>query len=496
MAHRSQKMALRNWRDPTLSRRHFLKGCGSALITAAGWVTLPRFSKSEALFDFYVSPNGAESNLGTRDSPWSLSAINNKASMIAGRRVGLLDGNYDLSGFVRGWRQTPCIQVPSGTYQSPTVVAAVNARKAVLVLKASNGTRVDRPAIGQEGSGNGHVHVAGLTVNGGSYCGTSFHYTTAYAGKNIVVSDCEIFDIARGDSDNTVGAWFQGTDQAIVRNCYLHDIRNGGTANATGVMLYGANHTLIEQCTVERSHTAVFDKTSAGLSEPCQGTVVRRNYFVETRRALHGFDNAYGKAPPYDDYLVHNNVFESFEDAIAVMDPDIYDGLHIRSPVRFFNNTLVARSFSNGGCNLFSETGRLVSFFNNIIARTGSVGWLQDVNFGSGGLLILDYNCYPSRSARWGLDAKAVYTDLASWQSITGMDRSSICADPGFVGGEGRSAARFRLTSSSPCQGAGRVGGVASGSPTSLGAWTDEVSSVGHAFSAIAAPEPPSITVE
>src|SRR5882724_10552131 len=55
---------------------------------------------SGATFDFYISPTGVNTNVGSLASPWAITAINTKQSAYAGKRLGILPGTYDVSGLM------------------------------------------------------------------------------------------------------------------------------------------------------------------------------------------------------------------------------------------------------------------------------------------------------------------------------------------------------------------------------------------------------------
>lgn len=104
---------------------------------AAGALLLPwrpRWAQAQsATFDYYISPTGSDSNPGTQASPWSITAINTKQSVYAGKRVGLLDGTYNVYSLCQaGAWNLAALVVNGGTTGSPTVIAAVNPQKAIL----------------------------------------------------------------------------------------------------------------------------------------------------------------------------------------------------------------------------------------------------------------------------------------------------------------------------------------------------------------------------
>src|SRR5881394_1643565 len=65
----------------------------TSLYLPGGWI---RSASAQTSFDYYIGPNGSDSNPGTLSQPWALSALNTKRSTYAGKVVGLLDGTYAI----------------------------------------------------------------------------------------------------------------------------------------------------------------------------------------------------------------------------------------------------------------------------------------------------------------------------------------------------------------------------------------------------------------
>src|SRR6516162_10176536 len=80
-----------------VSRRSFLRGAVGLGVAGMAIPIIGRTQTTTASFDFYISPTGNNANAGTQASPWAITALSSKAA-IAGKRVGLLDGTYVLTG--------------------------------------------------------------------------------------------------------------------------------------------------------------------------------------------------------------------------------------------------------------------------------------------------------------------------------------------------------------------------------------------------------------
>src|ERR1700758_1600452 len=83
-----------------INRRRVLKHGVYAALSAATAAILGRTVRAQGAspggFDFYISPTGFDSNPGTFEQPWAITALNTHRSAYAGKRVGLLDGTYNV----------------------------------------------------------------------------------------------------------------------------------------------------------------------------------------------------------------------------------------------------------------------------------------------------------------------------------------------------------------------------------------------------------------
>ena len=237
-----------------LSRRDLLLRSGAlAGAITAGNLWIPRQAHAQtASFDYYIGPNGSDSNPGTQASPWAITAINSKRSMYAGKSVGLLDGVYNINAITNaeGYWSHPGLQVASGTAGSPTVIAAVNPRQAILDGADSSGNipTTESPAIGQgyggaSGTSNGYVTIDGLVVRNMYGSGIQFWYSgtqsLTYVARitGVIVKNCEVYNIRNrntGTGNNVGAVRFQAVNAGLIQNCELHDVYGGSTTEREG----------------------------------------------------------------------------------------------------------------------------------------------------------------------------------------------------------------------------------------------------------------------
>ena len=160
MKDRDQKLIFEKG-DSSWSRRDLLSRTAGVLCALA----LPQFVFRSALaqaagsFDFYISPSGSDSNPGTQSSPWAITSLRDSSgnnSKIAGKRVGLLPGTYNVaslaSGSDSGDYQRPVLHIPAGASGSPTVVQSVTPRAAIINFSHSSNIN---SCIGQNTGGAG-----------------------------------------------------------------------------------------------------------------------------------------------------------------------------------------------------------------------------------------------------------------------------------------------------------------------------------------------------
>jgi hypothetical protein len=497
-----------------ISRRSFiLRSAGTTLALAA----IPRAGLSQSSsqrFDYYIGPSGSDSNAGTQASPWAITALTDASPSyrkIAGKRIGLLDGHYDVSGFgpqKSGNFVRLC--VPGGSAASPTVIQSVNPRMAVISGKSGTTYPGQGVLIGNGANGQGahtdfaYITLKDLTVTGCygtavSFCGVSADERNCVG---IVVDGCHVYDVMnRNASANCAGVEFGngGVSGALVHNCVIHDCYCVGYAprnleNCYAILDY-AQHTTVEYCTLYNAHALIRQKNNVG---PPFGMTIRFNYLYAgpggANAALVGFNNAYGTSPPYPATNVHNNIFETIPIYYSANSGE--DGFH--ADWNFFNNTIYLDGIAGCVGPFISAAPSLCSvrYYNNFHvrrnAKPGGSG-RGDAQFGSqpNAWTIIDFNRWEADS-RFGVSANphAYPTSLLSFEQWRGIktspspDAHSSTSAAKFasniIGGAG--AQQYKLASGSTWASAGRVGGVAQGGPVELGAWGGGATQIGAGF--------------
>lgn len=507
--------------DGLWSRRDVLsKGALVVSVLALPTFVTRKVQAQTTSFDYYISSTGSDSNQGTLASPWAITSLRDTSphnASMAGKRVGLVAGSYNVASLTSGSTpsdyQHPVFHIPAGSSSAPTYVASCdsngNYSRGAAVITYGSGAGVNA-VFGQNPNSGGYWELDGVAINGGGYDGclvyasyptTGSIYTGSGTAQGITIQNCEIYGITASIvGHNEACIFLQGALNAVVRNNYLHDVQKPSQPDhAHAYEEYGCTGTQFIYNTVSNCCSGIDAK--AGDS----GTVVAYNYFYNSGHqvagancgVLCGFDGAEGNPnPPNTPYVVHHNVFDSCGMLHAC---DVNDTTS--QAIYWYNNTSYGPGNSSvATLDLRSSASGLIQCYNNILVVTGSAAgaYMGAIAFSSGGFTILDYNDYyfGSYSAAWGLGGNTEAT-LAAWQSASSADLHSLAVNPQFASAivPGAGAAQFQLASNSPCKGVGRSNGTSSGAACDMGAWGNGATAIGCNFLASVVPNPPTLSI-
>lgn len=481
------------------TRRDVVSYCAATTASLALSGAARRALAQAVSFDYYISPTGSDQSAGTLGSPWAITSLqdnNPNQSKIAGKRVGLISGTYNVSGlqstsdpndYARG-----VLSIPAGTVGAVTVVQSVVPRGAVFTFAGHSGPNC---VFGQRPyNNNGYFTLDGVVVDGGG-CPGSLINSFANNALGITIQNCEIFGI-KGISvgNNVAGIFIQGATGAVIRNNYFHDIHKPVQPDhCHGYEEYNCVGTQFLNNTIANCDTGLDGKVGSA------GATVAFNYFYNCPTgAVQGFDGAEGNPnSPGTPNTVHHNIIDSC------------GGLHVcdvnnatSQGLVWYNNTAFdTRAGSICSLDLRTASSRLVQCYNNIsVATSNSSGpYMGTIAFSVGGCTVLDYNAYylNSYESGWGLSGNATYSSLTAWQSACGAETHSRVGDPLFTtkivpGGGPR---QFILSAASPFKGAGRTNGQSTGAPCDMGAWGNGATSIGCSFLSGPVPAAPTLSV-
>ena len=485
-----------------LTRRTLIKNGGFAALGVVGAPLFVRnaWGQSATVFDYYIGPNGSDSNPGTESQPWAITAINTKQSVYAGKKVGLLDGTYNVYSLWTGQFTSPALRVNGGTANSPTVIAAVNPRQAILTAaNPSDGSypTTQSAIIGQSLAepNPGNLIIDGLYITRAYQMGMMFYPSNGGAAQGgvtgTVVQNCEVYDIAGWENGNMAGVYAYFQTGWIVRNCRIHHVipTSGNIADwdCAGIFSQQCSGNLYEYNTVYDCNCGIYDKNA-----PNGGHTYRYNYVEITGTTYPNYaltDCAGGL--PGQTTTVYNNILISPKAAWWAADAISGHFPAVQSLV-FYNNTCWygGGGFETGGAFMpTAGSGAMVTFYNNIVACNGSSAPNGLVCFCPGSVALSNFNCFQtSSSAMLGLSpTSSPYSvtqySLANWQSTTGLDRNSMAVplDTLFGAVSSLSPTSYQAVPASIAS-LGRVGGVSSGAVTAAGAWGNGATQIGCNF--------------
>jgi hypothetical protein len=489
-----------------VTRRTLLKqGAFTTLSIAA----LRRWAQAQdgspGSFDFYISPTGSDSNPGSYESPWAITAINTHRDVYAGKRVGLLDGTYNVHAL--------CQSATGGSYAAlgvnggssaaaPTVIAAVNPRQAKLTAAdpvTGAYPTVQIAIIGQsylQVPNKGNVVLDGLYVTRSFGAGIMFFPLLGPkpegGATGIVIRNCEVFDIGGIVQNNVGGIKLRCCTGAVVSNNKVHSVQQPNPGAFAGIHTFNCHGNTYEYNTIYDCDVGIHDKN------PDNGNHTYRYNYIEIAgiNPVLALQGCSGGDPP-DVSTVHNNI---------LIAPGALDGSCIRElsqqALVFYNNTLYG---NHGPSGIFYPAGGAtisppawVSFYNNLVYCPQKPGGI--VRFCASSISLSDRNLYcvgagagnASSANLFGLTPMSnprsfptLYT-FAAWQKTTGQDANSVLSDtsvstllskPTSLNPTG-----YALQNAASGQTLGRVGGTASGAVTQVGAWGGGATRIGCDF--------------
>jgi hypothetical protein len=456
------------------------------------------------IFDFFISSSGSNSNDGLSTStPWALSALADatKASAIAGKRVGLLDGTYRLTAS----NTEACLFLhanASGTSTTRTVIQAVNERAAIITTNNGSGVYpqgANSPAAIQTEAS--WIDFVGIKFTDMAFAGLAVHasHVRIYSSEfsNIVATRNTTFN-----DSNCGGIYFRDSSLAktdvLVNNCLFDTITNysqGGSSlrdsKSEGVgSLFGITNLTIEFCTFKNLGQPLYNKVNVA------NVTFRKNIAYNCYigwLAGPGVESSLRDGTTanycYGNLFVVNNMWGQGSAWIANVAADnfaVYNNTIVLKPIDGTDdgNNYGYFDFADeaGSTGVFNQS---LTFFNNIITApsglTGTPATLVRFRAGTQSpqnrCAIWNYNCFfPSSEFQVWDEANAhTYTTLAAWQAAYGSnnkDLNSFIADPKLVNSLGTTLADYALAtggSPSPCINAGKSTGLVGGSSVDMG---------------------------
>jgi hypothetical protein len=461
-----------------LTRRNLLKRSGIAALAVVSSDILVRAAHSQTAssFDYYISPNGDDTNPGTLASPWSITALNSKMTTYSGKRIGIIG---DVGGIqtpihygTAGGRQTTLYSLMNGlgaqdavlkvnggsssasTYLGSCTSAGVykvgwaiidgaNPAGGIAPVSAQAIT-MGQPFYGVNPVPNpGYTTIDGLVVRNFNYAGIIFGDVQTTTLYGVVIQNCQIYNgICTTSAENPGGIFLGTTYGAKVLNCLIYNCATtGGTFSPWGmggITTYKASALIVTNCTIYGCGYAIQNKDAN------QYGTYSYNY-LDTGTFGNWTDNAYATClratiPGAGQTLVgHHNImigggYFGYGE----------DGLLITGACTFYNNTIYTPPAVTAG--------GYAAWFRGASAGVGPFNWYNNLvyyhAFGSNqggpwGCLdfengygvtgaTCDYNYYGT-GMNFGTSSSRAQVPLATWQGL-GYDTHSISGGSPFSG--------------------------------------------------------------
>ena len=430
---------------------------------------------SAGTFDYYIGPSGSDGNAGTIGSPWAITSLLSSQSssygsqiatnkgLMAGKRVGLLDGTYRVAAYAAGFGDSDhvVLDIPSGSSGTPTIIEAVNARLAIIEGVDSGGTnRVNT------------YYSNGCAVIGQTYLTSGTGNVTL---KNLVIRKGYRYLVHWRYNISLIQAYT--TDGLTVKNCKLYNARgeSGSASNGYCIQTWSCDNSVYEYNEILDAHAGIYVKN---LYQ--SGVTIRYNYINLTDYTGGGSINGVFGCDYGDTGVQHVSCHHN---VIVAQNPiRIHDlGNGLAGPSQFYNNTLVAigSDFGVCGAQVYGD-GNAIDFYNNIVYHSGSSANEEgDLVMTTTNTGILNYNRYPA-TPKFGRCASGSYypttttASLATWaaamSTTDGDEAGSSVGDPTFAA-TGSKAAYYQLGGGSACINGGKSNGLSGGSTVDQGAW-------------------------
>lgn len=444
---------------------------------------------SPATFNFYLGPSGNDTTGdGSIGNPWAITAINSKAALIAGKRVGLLDGTYRISGAGDEY----LLELPataSGTSGAHTIIEAVNPRLAIVTT--NNGSGVYPQGTGGIGA------IDTIRING-SYVEfknikldqLGGHGLVVMDGDNVLIEGCWFKDIygkrKTSMTDDNLGAIYTRTQTTpkvgcTVRNCLFEDVyalnQTIQNNDSCGIgSMFGAEDWVIEYCTFRRCGKAAYYKNYDKNITFRYNVVTDCSGFIQTPSVARTGDNSSNYI--YGCIARVNWCFGQNSSNIPGDAADVFE---------MYNNTIIMDNI--GGTNVCDfgfmnfqggSNSQALKFYNNAIFLNagfalgpGMLRFPPSTQNPSSRIVVWNYNRYSRFSVSDDVNSTS-YTSLP-W---AGHDANSPAVGSlGLVDQTGSTPADFTPNIGSALLNAGTVDGVG-GAACDIG-WT-RYATVGH----------------
>jgi hypothetical protein len=458
-----------------ISRRKVLKGgAAAALIASVPFINSRRaFAQSAGPFDYFISAKGDDNNAGTLASPWSITALNSKMSLYAGKRVGIIGDQgviqhgtigglpttlYALYQLQNGNNQGCIINVNGGTSSASTYIASCNSAGAytprLAIIDFSNpigglvptisGAAMGQNLYGASYPNVGYITFDGITLRNFTVAGLMVS-TLGGTINGIVIQNCEIYNGGSVVSNNNPGAIvLGGAVNPVIHNNKIHDLQTipGGADPKWGLSAlrtYASTGIVFTNNTCYNCSSLLTKDTHQWFAN-CSYNYLDHGVFGSAGPGGDlSFGSIVGQSPGAGQTsVIHHNIM------LGMMGMHPQDGASVAGGVQFYHNTVYGSpSYSGGFDALYADnavSGAAMQFHHNIVYAANGYDHSQNSVYVTSNIAVagatFDSNVYGSNGGgvSFGRAGNQAWS-LAAWQANTGCDSNSkLIASTPFTG--------------------------------------------------------------
>jgi hypothetical protein len=457
-----------------ITRRNLLKRSGIAALAAVSsdlFFMRAAFSQAVSTFDYYISPNGDDSNPGTLASPWSITALNSKMSTYSGKRVGIIGDvggtqtaiHYGTVGGVKTklyslmngmGSQNAVLKVNGGNSSSPTYlgsctssgvykvgwaiidgadpssgIAPVSAQAITMGQPFYATTPVPNP---------GHTTIDGLVVRNFNYAGLIFGDVQTTTLSGVIIRNCQIYNgVCTTSAENPGGIFLGNTSGAQVLNCLIYNCTTSGGSfhpwGMGGITTYKASGLVVTNCTIYGCGYAIQNKDANQYGTYSYNYLDNGSFGSATNAeqawALKGPIPGAGQTLTVHHNIIVGGGYEGYGE----------DGLLVSGGATFYNNTFYTPPAVTSGayCAWFDSISVPGSFswYNNLVSYSaygknngGQTGCLSFTPTTGISASSVNYNFYGTGMSFGSLVGNL---SLSAWQAL-GYDKNSVSGGSPF----------------------------------------------------------------
>jgi len=282
--------------------------------------------------------------------------------------------------------------------------------------------------------GRSYITIDGFFITGGFRANSCEHIT---------VQNVELIGGFYPPSDPSLnwGIAFENVNNSLIKNNYVHDMLDSGNHehNTACFMVFGSSdYNIIENNTADGNGGTIYSAfgQKGGSMDYCTW---RFNFGMNVISGFLGMGSTDGTAPSTNNSFYQNIIIDSKR----FMDED-----HRSEDFKIYNNT--AYNCENFFYANYNDNFRNELWNNIVVASDIAIRWQGYPTAEPFSTLIAysDYNTYDSNVLAMREKSERINCkNLASWQSLTGLDSNSSTTGVDFIHAAGNVATYYKRTS-------------------------------------------------